>query len=313
MTAFQDHAFNITTIDTYFERPKLAASHLIIEGQRAAFIDTGTTFSVPHLLKVLTLKKIPFENIDYVIVTHVHLDHAGGAGKLLELLPNARLVVHPRGARHLIDPSKLKMGAIAVYGEEVFQKNYGDIIPVATDRVIEAPDEFTLNLNSRMLTFLDTPGHAKHHFCIFDEKSHSFFTGDTFGISHRDFDTDKGSFIYATTTPVQFEPAAYHHSINRLLTYQPKKMYLTHYGEVDNVNKLADKLHNSIDELVILMESVADNTQQRHSLLTDAIMGYFLKELRQLDCRLPEAKCRELLAIDVELNAQGLEVWWDKG
>lgn len=314
MTIFEDHAFDITTIDTYFERPKLAASHLIIEGRRAAFIDTGTAFSVPNLLNTLASKNIPIENVDYVIVTHVHLDHAGGAGQLLQILPNARLVVHPRGARHLIDPTKLKAGAIAVYGETVFQKNYGDIIPINPDRVIEADDEFTLTLNgSRTLTFLDTPGHAKHHFCVFDEKSRSFFTGDTFGISYRDFDTNKGIFIYATTTPVQFEPTAYHNSINRLLSYHPEKMYLTHYGEVTGVDKLADKLHDSVDELVTIMESVADISEQRHNRLTDAIMDYFLKELRLLDCRIPEAKCRELLALDAELNAQGLEVWWDKG
>lgn len=309
---YQDHPFGISTLDTGFIRPGFAASHLIIENNHAVYIDVGTSYAVPRLLEVLKNKEIPVENVDYVIVTHIHLDHAGAAGQLMQMLPNARLVVHPRGARHLIDPSRLIAGAMAVYGQTQFQTLYGEIIPVPAERALTLSDEQILEFQGRPLLFLDTPGHAKHHFCIFDERANCFFTGDTFGISYRAFDTEQGAFIFATTTPIQFEPLPLHHSINRLLSYQPDKMYLTHFGEITEVAQLADKLHDSIDHQATLMEAVADSGADRHTLLVKNIMDSFVKELQQLNCRLPIETCRELLAMDVELNAQGLEVWWDR-
>jgi len=307
------HEFGISTVDTHFLRPQLAASHLIVQDQRAALIDVGTNFSVPPLLAALKAHQIPLENVDYVIVTHVHLDHAGGAGKLLQALPNARLVVHPRGARHMIDPSKLVAGATAVYGEAEMNKSYGVIQPIAAERVIEAADGAILSLAGRSFVFLDTPGHAKHHFCIYDEQSESFFTGDTFGISYREFDSPKGFFIFATATPVQFDPNAMHNSINRLLSYHPKQMFLTHFGKIDQVGVAADKLHASIDNLVVLMESVSDAGEKRHELLVEQMMSAFLQEIRALGCPISHEAASEILAMDVELNAQGLEVWWDNG
>ncbi|RKZ53923.1 MAG: MBL fold metallo-hydrolase [Candidatus Parabeggiatoa sp. nov. 3] len=309
----QDHDFGITTLDTGFMRPFFAASHLLVENQHATYIDTGTSYSVPRLLDALNQKNIPIENVDYVIVTHVHLDHAGGAGKLMHALPNAHLVVHPRGARHMINPTKLIASATTVYGEDTFQALYGDIVPVSAKRVIQPKNGQVIDFKGRPLQFLDTPGHARHHFCIFDERSKSFFTGDAFGISYRDFDTPQGAFIFPATTPVQFEPEAMHDSINCLLSYQPEKMYLTHYGEITDLPRLAEQLHEGIDKQVSLIKSVADKgNPERHTLLSEQMMNYFLQQLQQLGCTLPPEKCRELLATDIELNTQGLEIWWDK-
>ncbi|MBW2609513.1 MAG: MBL fold metallo-hydrolase [Deltaproteobacteria bacterium] len=308
---FQEHAFGITTIDTGFARPCLAASHLIIEDNRAAYVDVGTTYSVPRLLDVLKKKNIPRENVDYVIVTHVHLDHAGGAGRLMQFLPKARLVVHPYGARHMTDPVKLVAGVLSVYGEAVFRENYGEVVSVPAERIIEAGDDHVIKLNGRPLSFIDTPGHSRHHFCVFDERANVFFTGDTFGISYKELDTPKGASIFATTTPVQFDPTALHNSIDRLMSYNPEKMYLGHYGEVTYTPRLAKKMHDSIDRQVALMESLAEKGEERHRLLFEVILSYFMDELRLQGCTLPDHKCRELLEMDVEINAQGLEFWWD--
>jgi glyoxylase-like metal-dependent hydrolase (beta-lactamase superfamily II) len=311
-TNYQDLPHGITTIDTGYCRPGFDASHLLVEKDQAALVDVGTTFSVPRLLRVLDDKGIAYEAVRYVMVTHVHLDHAGGAGALLHHLPNAQLVVHPRGAPHMIDPAKLIAGATAVYGEERFRALYGDIVPVASERVIEAADNFELSLSGRPLLFLDTPGHARHHYCIYDAASRGIFSGDTFGLSYRDFDSDAGPFVFPTTTPVQFDPEALHASVERLLSFNPERMYLTHYGCIKNPSRLAAQLHDRIDGFTQLARDVDAVGLVRHEALVAGLNRILLCELQAHGCRLTKERVTELLAVDVELNAQGLEIWLDR-
>lgn len=301
----------ITTVDTGYWRPGFDASHLVVEKDQAAFVDVGTAFSVPRLLQVLADKGIAREAVRYVMVTHVHLDHAGGAGTLMQYLPHAQLVVHPRGASHLINPAKLIAGATAVYGEERFRALYGEIVPVAAERVIEAPDNFQLDLGGRPLVFLDTPGHARHHYCIYDAASRGMFSGDTFGLSYREFDSDQGPFVFPTTTPVQFDPDALHASIDRLLSFNPTYMYLTHYGAIEVAPRLADGLHAMIDACVALARQAVARAD-RHGALVAGLNRLLLDALQAHGCRLPPERQRALLAVDVELNAQGLGIWLEK-
>lgn len=306
------HAHGIVTLDAGYLRPGLAALHLIVENGHVALVDTGVNASVPALLAFLAAQGLTPEAVDFVIVTHVHLDHAGAAGALMAACPNARLVVHPRGARHMIAPAKLVAGSVAVYGEARFLALYGEIVPVAAERVIEAHDGLRLELDGRVLTFLDTPGHARHHVCIHDARSESLFTGDTFGISYREFDVEGRPFIYPTTTPVQFEPAALHASIERLLALEPEAAFLTHYGRVDNLPVLAGALHELIDEWSELTLATPGAGSARQAALEAALAASLLSRLRAHGCTLDEARCRELLANDVHLNAQGLLVWRDQ-
>ena len=231
-----------------YVQPGHACCYLMVENGRAAFIDTGTGNSVPYLLETLNLKNLSVEDVDYVIPTHVHLDHAGGAGLLMSKLPNAKLVIHPRGAQHMIDPEKLVAGTIAVYGKEKFNQFYGEIIPIDEQRVIVAENEDEIKLANRTLKFLDTPGHARHHFCVYDKTSNGFFTGDTFGLSYKELDNEDGAFILPTTTPVQFEPDAWQKTLTRMLDHQPKNMYLTHFGRITEIDRLATQLREGIDE-----------------------------------------------------------------
>lgn len=312
-TFYQDHNDNVTTIDADYLHPQLASSHLIVANNHAAFIDTGTNYSANNLLAVLKDKAIPPENVDYVILTHVHLDHAGGAGKLMQLFPNAQLVVHPRGAPHMIDPSRLIAGVEAVYGKARAAELYGEILPVAAERVIEAGEGYELDFQGRLLHFLDTPGHAKHHVSIWDVNSRSVFSGDTFGLSYRLFDTDNGAFIFPTTTPVQFDPDALHNSVRRLMALEPQQFFLTHYGKIDgNLNQLADEQHKMIDEFVELTQTVTQQEGDRHAVLVERLMQALITRIQAHGCTLPETDIKAWLAMDVDLNAQGLLFWWDK-
>lgn len=311
LPAYKDLPFGITCIDTEQGRPGMAACYLIQHGGAAALVECGTSHSVPSLLALLAHKGIALEQVAYVMPTHVHLDHAGGASALMRELPKAKLVVHPRGARHLIDPSQLIAGATEVYGPAAMQKMYGKLEPVPEARVIIANDGHTLNLNGRELKFIDTPGHARHHYSIWDAHSQGFFTGDTFGLSYREFDNNAGPWILPTTTPVQFEPEAWEQTLERYLSFKPARMYLTHYGMIENVAQRAADLRRGLREYVGIAESLA-NAPRRHAQIKEALMRLALHELADRDCELPELRCRGLLETDMELSAQGLGVWLDK-
>lgn len=303
-----DHAHGIATIDARFVAPGAASSHLILEHGRAAFVDVGTAHTTPHLLAALAARDLDVGDVDWVLPTHVHLDHAGGAGTLMRALPNARLVAHPRAARHLVDPTRLVESATGVYGAEEFARLFGEVVPVAAERVVEAPDGFAIALAGRRLRFLDTPGHARHHYCVWDEASRGIFTGDCFGISYRWADTVRGPWTLPTTTPVQFDPPAMHATLERLMALDPRHAYLTHWGRVGELARLAADLHRMIDAMVELARTLA-GVDHLHEHLVEALFALYLGDLRAHGCTLSDEDIRARLAMDLELNAQGLEVW----
>lgn len=301
----------VHAIDTGFHRPAFDAAYLVVEQGRAAFIDTGTNFAVPRLLAALQHLGLSPEAVDYVIPTHVHLDHAGGVGLLMQSLPSATLLVHPRGARHMIDPAQLYQGALAVYGQGEMDQSYGRLLPVDASRVRPSADELVINLAGRPLLLIDTPGHARHHHCIWDERSQGWFTGDTFGLSYRELDGPHGAWVMPTSTPVQFDPVALKHSIHRLTERSPRCMYLTHYGRVTDVPRLADLLYEQIDAMVALAEGLRPSPD-RHQALKSALTGLYRQQLQRHDVPGLEAGLAGL-ALDIELNAQGLGIWLDSG
>jgi glyoxylase-like metal-dependent hydrolase (beta-lactamase superfamily II) len=301
----------VHAIDTGFHRDDFDAAYLIVHEGRAAFVDTGTNFAVPRLLGALEALGLARDAVDFVVPTHVHLDHAGGAGLLMRELPGATLWVHARGARHMIDPSALWQGALAVYGKAEMQRSYGELVPVPAERVRTTSDGLTLTLAGRPLLFADTPGHARHHHCVWDAASRGWFTGDTFGLSYREFDGDRGAWLMPTTTPVQFDPEALRASIARLLSAAPDWMYLTHFGRVGDVPRLGRLLLGLIDDLVALALSLRD-AADRHQALKRGQLALFLRSLGEHGCSLGPDAIESLLAMDLELNAQGLAVWLDR-
>lgn len=300
----------VTAVDSGYHRPAMAACYLVEADAGVAVIETGTNDSVPRLLKALEARGRSAAEVRYVIVTHVHLDHAGGAGSLMQACPNATFLVHPRGARHMIDPSKLEASVRQVYGDEVFDRDYGTLVPIPAERTREVHDGETVMLGDRPLAFMDTPGHARHHFCIWDEATRGWFTGDTFGLSYRELDTRKGPFIFPTTTPIQFDPGALKASVERLMARSPKWMYLTHFGRVGDTPRLAGELLERIDELVAIAEYYSD-AERRGKVIAAAMRDGLEDAARAHGVVMSSEDFNAVVGDDVQLNTQGLEFWLD--
>ena len=300
---------DIYCIDANYFKPQLASIHLIRSNDRIAIIDTGTNNSISQISIVLTQLGLNFLHVDFIILTHIHLDHAGGAGKLMQLCKNAQLVVHPKGAKHMHNPDKLIQGSKAVYGETTFNKLYGDIISIEHERIIPTENEHTLNLSGRILTLRHTPGHADHHICIIDHQSNSIFTGDTLGVSYNALRNDNHAFVFPTTTPVQFNPTAMHESIELVMSYQPETLYLTHYSAVTPSTKIIAGLHEQIDDYVMLTDQAADSDGELAETIEETLNDYLIRRcLNEIDT-VDEATAKEWIHLDAKLNAQGLAFW----
>jgi glyoxylase-like metal-dependent hydrolase (beta-lactamase superfamily II) len=306
-----DYRAGITAIDCDYVRPRLAAAHLVVDEGRAAFVDTGTAHSVPTLLAALEARGLARGDVDWVLTTHVHLDHASGAGALMQQLPNARCAIHPRGVRHLVEPAKLIEGSKVVFGRDRFHALFGDIVPIPESRVFTAEDGARITLGGRELELIHTPGHALHHYCVVDRANELIFSGDTFGLSYRDFDVNGRAFIFPTTTPVHFDPEALCYSVDRLMSYHPRSMFLTHYAEVTELDRLAREMKERVLAFADLglryRDSPDRSSKLRHGMF--AMMGTWLDAH---GFPRDERKRHWLLDDDVELNCQGIENWLDR-
>ena len=311
VSGITDYADGISAIDTGYWRPRLDASHLIVHQGRAAFVDTGTSHSVPLLLAALAVKGLAPEVVDWVFLTHIHLDHAGGAGALMERLPNARAVVHPRGAAHLADPARLIAGTKQVYGEARYAQLYGEVCPIPAGRIVATEDGTRLALAGRDFEFLHTPGHALHHYVILDRTAQAVFSGDTFGISYREFDVAGRAFVMPTTTPPHFDPDQLHASIDRILALRPQQVFVTHYSRVGEVERLGAELHRGVSAFVELTRRHA-GAPDRAAAIREAVFDWLSVALDDHGYTGDLAARHALLDPDVELDVQGLLVWLDR-
>ncbi len=299
----------IYCVDAQYIQPGVAAVYLLVHEGQICIIETGTTLSAPGILQAIESLGKSVDDVSYVIPTHIHLDHAGGAGALMQACPKAKLIIHPRGADHMIAPEKLVAGTRLVYGDSAFEQLYGEVIPVPAERIIIADDGFTLNIHGRILKFIDTPGHALHHFCVIDEMSSGIFTGDTFGIAYPPLATDGGPFIFATTTPTHFEPDSLLHSIDRILKYDPHFIYLTHFGQLALTASIAKQLKQSVTaqaQIALAMKGQLENRDQR---LEAAISELFVDTILEQGGRESKEHYQQLFGADARLNAQGLNFW----
>jgi hydroxyacylglutathione hydrolase len=308
-----DYGHGILAVDAIYDRPLQTAVHLLLERGRAAIVDTGTARAAPRVLAALAALGVAPADVEYVVLTHVHLDHAGGAGALMAQLPRARLAVHPRGARHMSDPSRLVAATAAIYGEETMRRVYGDVVPVPAERIVEVGEGARLSLAGRELRFFDAPGHARHHVFVQDSHTGHLFAGDSFGLSYRELDVEGRQSVFPTTSPTQFDPEAFLGTLGRMRALAPEALYLTHYGRVRDVPRLADDLERLVRAHAALAQRCAGAGEERFRRLKEGIRELVLEERVRQGWPLSESRVLELFALDIELNAQGLVAWWDAG
>jgi glyoxylase-like metal-dependent hydrolase (beta-lactamase superfamily II) len=308
--ATTSHPHGITTVDAEYVRPGYASIHLIERRGRVAVVDTGTNDSVPLVLAALAERGLEAEAVDVVFITHVHLDHAGGAGLLMQRLPAARAVAHPRSVPHLRDPSRLIEASRAVYGAERFERLYGTPLAIDAARISETRDGDRLTLGGSALEVLHTPGHALHHHVLHDRDARAVFTGDTFGLSYRALDTERGACVMPTTTPTQFDPEQLVTSIRRIVALQPQALYLTHYGRVTDAERLGASLEAQVARFVDIARRHAAS-DDRYGAIRAGLRDVWIELLEGHGA--PVSLLDDWLSGDLELNAQGLVAWLSRG
>jgi glyoxylase-like metal-dependent hydrolase (beta-lactamase superfamily II) len=290
-------------VDSGYEGEGVAAIYIITSGGRTAIVDTANNASLGRVLGALGEIGAAPGSVDYIFLTHVHLDHAGGAGLFMREMEQARLVVHSRGARHMIDPEKLIKGTVEVYGAPEAERLYGTILPVERERVISPGDGEEILLGGRPIVCMDTPGHAYHHLAFHDRTSGSIFTGDAFGLSC--FGAE--SAIMPTTSPVQFDPAAMHKSIDRIISARADHLYLAHFGEVRKEGA-AETLHRMIDEHVRIAEESSGDAER----IGIELRALFKGEIEGNGGSAGGGRYNDAAHSAVEINALGLASWYAK-
>jgi glyoxylase-like metal-dependent hydrolase (beta-lactamase superfamily II) len=299
---------DIVTIDCNYILPQVAAAYLLRAGAQACFIDNNTNYAVPLLLKALADTGYKPEEVSHIIVTHVHLDHAGATGLLLTHCPNAIVVAHPRAAPHLINPTRLVTSAGAVYGEENFRKLYGEILPVPEARVYIPADGEKMQVGDRELEFIYTRGHANHHFVIWDKKSRCVFTGDSFGIAYPLLQHGSKPFLFPTTTPTDFDAAEARLSYDRILALGAERTYPTHFGAWNDVAAGHRMLHQAITEIEEFYTELRESELSGDEAYRFAFSGFkkfFDRELKERGIHLTRSD-EDVLGMDIDLNAQGI-------
>lgn len=298
---------NIITIDCHYTGEKIACAYLVKNGENSYFVENNTAPSVSYLLAAMQENNISPDQIQYIIITHVHLDHAGGTAELLKHCPNAIVLAHPKAARHLINPSKLVESAKAVYGDEVFRNLYGEIEPVPETRIIIPDDMSQLQVGNSTLQFNYTKGHANHHFVIYDMKEETVFTGDSFGIAYPSLQHGRYPFIFPSSSPTDFDATEARLSIEKIATCGARFIALTHFGIIDYIGAARSFLLEAIESYEKIQRELIEhlkNGEPIQELAVKKVTQWFSYacENHSLDFNAVEP----MLRLDIDLNSQGL-------
>lgn len=254
MVDIKEVAENIYMIDDQlFSNPEFGSVYLINE-EKKALIDTGPATSVSVVLDGIKRAGVRSEDIDYIIVTHIHLDHAGGAGVIIKGMPHAQVIVHHRGARHLVNPARLVSSTIEVQGEEAMVK-HGEVVPVEAERVKPVYEGDVLKLGEKQdLRFIDAPGHAPHELCIYESRNSGLFVGDAAGMS-----VAENEILLLDTPPPSFDAELCINTLERLMKLKATMIYFAHFGVSD---KVQENLRLAIDKLQVWDDMITEAVKE---------------------------------------------------
>ena len=303
-----DLGLQTALIDLYDLGKAKRTGSYVLYGEELTIIETSASPSIPYLLAGLKELAIDPKEIKNIIVTHIHLDHAGGVGLLLESCPNAKVIVHPRGARHLADPSKLILGARAVYGEK-FDQLFDPILPVPKEKLIVKEDGDTLRIGEeRILTFIDTPGHAKHHFSIHDSLSDGIFTGDTIGVYYPQALETGIELVLPSTSPNQFDPKAMLESLEKIQALHVKRIYFGHFGMSNIPSYVYEQIKYWLPKFVAAGERAylsGQDSEEIQKAIEEEVYEEICNFLKERNVLLNE-ECMEILKLDLSVCAMGI-------
>jgi len=303
---------HIRTIDCDYLYPKFAASYLVSEGGRAYFVETNTSHALPRMLRALSEEGLTPNQVEYVIITHAHLDHSAGAHALMEACPEARLLCHPRAQKHIIDPVRLETSARQVYGNETFDRLYGKLKAISSQRVYSPADGERIRFGSSELEFLHTRGHANHHFCIKDAALNAVFTGDAFGLAYPALQ-HSARHIFPSTSPTEFDAQEAKKSVLKIIETGVNSAYLTHFGLVDWLDEARRSLLEQLDFAEELSTKARDS-----SLGGSELISFCERELRNFieqnwkNANL-NAEQWAIVKLDIELNAADIAYSAERG
>lgn len=281
-------------MDCKYVESEFAAAYLLIDGDRGFFVECNTNHAIPHLMEAAVREGLTPDRIVGLLITHVHLDHAGGAGLFLRTFPNAVLYAHPRAARHAIDPSRLIDSATRVYGEEFMERLYGTILPCPADRVQELPDGAVIPFGPLGLEIRHVRGHANHHVIAREPESGTVFTGDAFGVSY-----PACPVVIPSTSPTDFDGEEALKSVDLIESMEPSRVALTHYGFIDRefISSAAAQLRQGIRMSMEVVSEVRSGALAPENV-EKILLSRMESSLQRSDL--------EAFSVDLKVNAQGL-------
>ncbi len=299
----------IVTVDCNYVAHEFAASYLLHHQGKAMFVECNTNYAIPYLKAAVLAAGLMPEDVLGLIITHVHLDHAGGAGEFLRQFPNAKLYAHPRAARHAIDPAKLVASATQVYGEAFMKQMYGTILPCDASRVVVLNDGDMLPFEGVMIKTKHTRGHANHHLCVIEPTTQTLFSGDSFGVSYPLINhqfAGKMPVILPSTSPTDFDGPAAVETVEWIRDSGVNRVALTHYDFLEKnqipaaAAALIEILRFSND---LLPRIRSENLAQVQ--ITELLRVELARYYQNQGISLTENDFR-ILRVDLEVNAQGL-------
>ena len=303
-----DYKNGVYCVESGYEGGGVVSVYLLRDGNEAAIVDTCHNGALEPVKRAFSELGVKSGEVKYIFLTHVHLDHAGGAGLFAREFPEATLVVHKRGGRHLVNPSRLIASAASVYGKSVTKRLYGDILPVPADRITTPRDGDEFRVGDKTIVCFDTPGHARHHLAYKDVSSGAVFTGDAYGMSYAELVGPDGRCAILTTSPVQFDPHAMRASMRRIDGLANGEIYPTHFGRIPIGGGLSVSLYRQLDLYVEAAERAKGDIDSIRTRLREI----FKEEASSQNCPCLASNFGRVTVTALELNAQGIALWHKK-